>query len=63
MNFSRTFLSAACAAGAIAAHGAVTLFDFETSQEIADENMLVKVLKERKFTCFWGEEAAARLKE
>ena len=35
----------------------------ETSQEIADENMLVKVLKERKFTCFWGEEAAARLKE
>jgi len=35
MNFSRTFLSAACAAGAIAAHGAVTLFDFETPQEIA----------------------------
>ena len=35
----------------------------ETSQEITDENMLVKVLKERKFTCFWGEEAAARLKE
>ena len=35
MNFSRIFLSAACAAGAIAAHGAVTLFDFETSQEIA----------------------------
>ena len=47
------------------AHAPANIGDtfIETEVPIEDEKMLVRILKEKKFTCFWGEKAAARLSQ